>query len=51
MVPAEGKGMAFKVRHGLFIGKGHGLLVQAGGPCKLSNLPQLSCHSLSGFPP
>ena len=30
MVPAEGKGMAFKVRHGLFIGKGHGLLVQAG---------------------
>ena len=30
MVPAEGNGMAFKVRHGLFIGKGHGLLVQAG---------------------
>ena len=29
-MPAEGKGMAFKVKHGRFIGKGHGLLVQAG---------------------
>ena len=30
MVPADGKGMAFKVRHGLLFGKGQGLLVQAG---------------------